>query len=147
MVFQCVKFAEVLFQLHPDAICSQKNQNIFREDLEWESIERGIDSNVENWSKSERSVLKSDWRLNQFYLVHIEARIWPIPLTKTDRNDTLWLWMATWHCHQTKRTFRNQWKIRKNGFPRRFALFTSISMTVYWAGNCFFSSMQRLHFL
>ena len=83
-------------------IPTKKGRNIFREDLDWKSIERGIDSNVENRSKSGRLVLKSDWILNQFYLIHIEARIWPIPLTKTDRSDMLWLWMATWHCDQTK---------------------------------------------
>ena len=57
-----------------------------------------------------------------------------------DRNEMLWLWMATWHRRQSlrlKRAFGNQWKIRKNHFRSRYSHFSSITLSrmPYWSSK------------
>ena len=130
----------------------EKYQEIsIQEDLKWKSIERGIDSNVENWSKSGRLVLKSDWRLNQFYSVHIEARIWPIQLTKTDLSLTEmkcggyeWPLRIAVGLSDWKELSEISGKSEKNRFLTRYSHFSSISLSrmPYWSSNLSFETFR-----
>ena len=106
---------------------------------------------VKIWSKSGRLVLKSDWRLNQFYSVHIEARIWPIKLTKTDLSLTEmkccgyeWPLGIAVSLSDWKELSEISGKSEKNRFLTRYSHFSSISLSrmPYWSSNLSFKPFR-----